>query len=141
MITQFPAINFKVKSNQIKSNQIKSNQIKEQQGATLAPQLTLIPFALLLSRPLAHLEVITDTGNVTEVDTVVGEGEDLVDHGLVVPLHKEGRDGVVAAVEDDEQWWHIRPAELKQLRLLIHPPLYVHWFVSLQMWMNEREER
>lgn len=92
-----------------------------------------------------HLpEVFADAGHPGEVDAVVVETQELVDHGLVRPLQdpttcthqkliydfqlvhcdkhhhltEQRSDGVVAAVQDQQQRRNLRLPEVKQLVLL-----------------------
>ena len=75
------------------NNKVSINQITARRHACSSLNSHSSPLALLLSRPLAHLEVTADTKDCCGGRQVVGEREDLVDYGLVVPLHEEGRDG------------------------------------------------
>lgn len=59
----------------------------------------------------------------SNVYTAIVDTQQLVHHGLVRPLAKERRDGVIAPVENEEQGcWSGRTAEIKQvaIRWVLH---------------------
>jgi hypothetical protein len=71
----------------------------------------------------------TDVWDVGEGDAAVVDGEEFVDHGLVGPLGEERGDGIVATVEDQENWRGICFAEVEELFfgvyliLTVSPPI------------------
>ena len=60
-----------------------------------------------------YLEFWPDVWYETHVDAPIMNPKEFVYHGLIRPLRQEGRDGVIASVEDEEQWWNLRSPELE----------------------------
>jgi hypothetical protein len=70
-----------------------------------------------------HLQLVPNAGHAAQIHAIVGDSEDLVDHGLESPLHEKGCHGVVTAVEDEKEWGHVCASEFEEFCFLTHSPL------------------
>lgn len=80
----------------------------------------LLEEGVLVLRQHDLAELGPDVGHVAQVDAAVVDAEQVVHHGLVRPLHEQGRDGVLPAVDDQQDGRRVDPAEVEELVLLAH---------------------
>lgn len=72
----------------------------------------------------AYGNLLLDVGReAAHVDEVVLNAYEVVDHGLVGPLGEEWRDGIVAAIEDEEDRGVVGDLELEEIAVGTHAVL------------------